>query len=142
MKSFIKCVLQQQLCLHYTTHPDNIITVTGMLGMSLCNKSINRHEPWRLRLDNADYWRNVRTLSRRKLQHAVHVLSTTGGLKQKTAVSLQGRKNSLIVRKPQILCNRHREFRIASIVSSKSYEYVVTGQNEAQAFRTVSLTLR
>jgi len=52
-----------------------------------------------------------------------------------------GHKNSLIVRKPQILCNMYREFRIASIVSCKSYEYFATGQNKTQAFRTVSLTL-
>jgi hypothetical protein len=30
------------LCLHYTIHSDNIITVTGTLGMSLSNKSINQ----------------------------------------------------------------------------------------------------
>ena len=36
----------------------------------------------------------------------------------------------------------HREFRTASIVSCRSYEYVATGQNETQAFRIVSLTLR
>jgi len=52
------------------------------------------------------------------------------------------KKNFLIVRKPQILCNLHREFRIASIVSCRIYEYVATGQNETQAFRRVSLTLR
>lgn len=54
----------------------------------------------------------------------------------------RGERNFLIVTKPQILCNLYREFRIASIVGCRIYEYVATGQNETQAFRTVSLTLR
>jgi hypothetical protein len=54
----------------------------------------------------------------------------------------RGEKNFLIVRKPQILCNLHREFRLACIVSCGIYEYVATGQNETQAFHTVSATPR
>jgi hypothetical protein len=52
------------------------------------------------------------------------------------------KKNFLIIRKPQILCNLHWEFRIASTVSCRSYEYAAKGHNDPQAFPTVSLILR